>query len=278
MADSHGRTVLITGATNGHGLALARYLAADGATVVLHGRTEEKAEAAKASILQAEPEARIETVAADLADLAAVDALGVAVSRRFRTLSVLVNNAGIGYGGPAQGRQESADGIELRFAVNYLAGVVLTRALLPRLAGSAPARVVNVASLGQAPLDPADPLLERSYSGTRAYSQSKLAQIMFTIDLAAQVAFQKITVNAIHPGTYMPTGMVKEAGVTPITALEDGVAATARLVTDPELAATSGKFFNGLHEADANAAAYEPAAREYLRALTDRLLHDVLVG
>ncbi|TQS41770.1 SDR family NAD(P)-dependent oxidoreductase [Cryptosporangium phraense] len=245
-------TVLITGATNGHGLALARSLAADGATVIVHGRSAEKAAAAGVG----------ETVAADLGDLRAVEELGAEVRRRFGTLDVLVNNAGIGSGPRGQGRQVSADGIELRFAVNYLAGVVLTAAVRP-------GRVVNIASLGQAPLDPADPLLERSYGGSRAYAQSKLAQIMWTFDLAAS----GVTANAIHPGTYMPTGMVAEAGVTPLTALEDGVAATARLV---KLEGISGKFFDGQREATADPTAYDPKAREYLRALTDKLLADAL--
>lgn len=247
-------TVLITGATNGHGLALARQLAGSGATVVLHGRTVEKASAAAADL-----PGRVETVAGDLGDLRAVVTLGAEVRRRFPGLDVLVNNAGIGSGPPGQGRQLSADGIELRFAVNYLAGVVLTSAL-PGVS-----RIVNVASLGQVPLDPTDPLLERSYDGGRAYAQSKLAQIMWTLDLAAA----GVTANAIHPGTFMPTGMVAEAGIRPLTSLEDGVAATARLVGRTDV---KGLFFDGERETEAVPTAYDPKAREYLRALTDKLL------
>jgi len=253
-------TVLITGATGGHGLGLAKRLAAEGVAVVMHGRTPAKVAAAAAGL-------PVETVAADLSDLRAVEALGAEVRRRFPAVNVLVNNAGVGTGPRGHGRQVSADGIELRFAVNYLAGVVLTSALLPGLS-----RIVNVASLGQAPLDPSDPLLERSYSGSRAYAQSKLAQIMWTIDLAASVP-PGVTVNAIHPGTYMPTGMVAEAGIPPLTALEDGVAATARLVTRTDV---SGRFFDGQREASADPTAYDPAAREYLRALTDKLLVEAL--
>ncbi|MFI5955874.1 SDR family NAD(P)-dependent oxidoreductase [Cryptosporangium sp. NPDC051539] len=242
-------TVLITGATNGHGLTLARRLASEGARVIVHGRTLEKASAAVPGA---------DVVAADLGSLRAVEELGDEVRRRFPSLDVLVNNAGVGSGPRGQGRQVSADGIELRFAVNYLAGVVLTSAVRP-------SRVVNVASLGQAPLDPADPMLERSYSGSRAYAQSKLAQIMWTFDLAAS----GVTANAIHPGTYMPTGMVAEAGISPLTSLEDGVAATARLIRSDGV---SGKFFDGQREATADPAAYDPGAREYLRALTDHQL------
>jgi NAD(P)-dependent dehydrogenase (short-subunit alcohol dehydrogenase family) len=270
-----GRTVLITGATNGHGLALARQLAADGATVVLHGRTPEKALAAETAVLDSVPGAVTHTIAADLADLRAVEALAAEVKGRFPELHVLVNNAGIGSGRPGQDRELSPDGIELRFAVNYLAGVVLTRALLPRLTSSPRPRIINVASLGQAPIDPNDPMLERSYNGGRAYAQSKLAQIMFTIDLADQLG-GAATVNAVHPATYMPTGMVKEAGVTPWSSIEDGVRATAWLVEDPALDSTTGKFFDGQREAEADETAYAPAAREYLRALTDRLLLDAL--
>jgi NAD(P)-dependent dehydrogenase (short-subunit alcohol dehydrogenase family) len=270
-----GRTVLITGATSGHGLALARQLAGDGATVVLHGRTPEKALAAETTVLDAVPGAHTATITADLTDLKAVEALAAEVKQRFSALHVLVNNAGVGSGPPGQDRALSANDIELRFAVNYLAAVVLTRELLPRITASEQPRIINVASLGQAPLDPNDPLLERSYNGGRAYAQSKLAQIMFTIDLAEQLG-TSATVNAIHPGTYMPTGMVKEAGITPWTALEDGVRATARLVEDPALAGTTGKFFDGQREAEADETAYAPAAREYLRALTDRLLLDAL--
>src|SRR5207237_3806779 len=111
----------------------------------------------------------------------------------------LVNNAGIGTSVPGGGdRQESADGLELRFAVNYLAGYLLTRVLLPLLRGSAPARIVNVSSLGQSPIDFDDVLLTRRYSGVQAYCQSKLAQVMMTIDLAAELAGSAATVNALH--------------------------------------------------------------------------------
>src|SRR5213079_869911 len=107
---------------------------------------------------------------------------------------------GIGTAGP---RQTSAEGFELRFAVNYLAGFLLTLLLLPLIQNSAPARIVNVSSAGQQPIDFGDVMLTRGYSGARAYCQSKLAQIMFTIDLGAALEDTGVTVTYLHPATYI---------------------------------------------------------------------------
>ena len=112
---------------------------------------------------------------------------------------------------------ESEDGYELRFAVNYLAPFLLTRRLLPLIERSAPARIVNVSSAGQAPIDFDDVMLERAYSGIQAYCQSKLALVMFTFDLAEELEGTGVTANCLHPGTYMPTNMVRGAGVEPVT-------------------------------------------------------------
>src|SRR3954454_1240494 len=125
-------------------------------------------------------------------------------------IDVLVNNAGIGNTNPdgTRDRRESEDGIELRFAVNYLADYLLTRLLLPRLKESAPSRIVHVSSAGQSTIDFYDVMLERDYRGGRAYTQSKLAQILFTFDLAEELDGTGVTVNALHPSTYMPTKIV----------------------------------------------------------------------
>jgi NAD(P)-dependent dehydrogenase (short-subunit alcohol dehydrogenase family) len=187
-------------------------------------------------------------------------------------LDVLVNNAGVGSAEPGGGeRVESEDGIELRFAVNYLAPFLLTRRLLPLLERSAPSRIVNVASAGQAPIDFDDVMLERRYGGGRAYSQSKLALIMFTLDLAEELNGSGVTANSLHPGTYMPTGMVKAAGVRPITPLEDGIAATLRLIESPELEGVSGSYFDGTEESAPHPQAYDPQARRRLRELSEEL-------
>lgn len=187
-------------------------------------------------------------------------------------LHALVNNAGIGFGADTTRRETSADGIELRLAVNHLAGALLIRRLLPRLEECAPARIVQVSSLGQAPIDPRDPQLERNYDGWQAYLQSKLAQVMLTRDLAAELDPRTVTVNALHPATFMDTGMVREGGIDPQSSVDTGLRAVLRLLVDPDLDGVSGRFFDGTREAEPHAAAGDPVAREQLRALTDELL------
>jgi NAD(P)-dependent dehydrogenase (short-subunit alcohol dehydrogenase family) len=251
--------VLITGATDGLGRGLAKAVAADGGTVLVHGRSQERIDATLAE-LGGDSRGYL----ADLSSLDEVRHLAAQVRDAEPRLDVLVNNAGIGTGE----RELSQDGYELRFAVNYLAGFLLTQELLPRLEASAPARIVNVASAGQMPIDFDDVMLERDYSGVRAYCQSKLAQIMFTIDLAGRLDGRGLTVNALHPATYMPTKMV----ASPISTLEEGVEATLRLVADPELEATSGRYFNGLREAAPDPQADDPQARRQLWELSERLV------
>jgi NAD(P)-dependent dehydrogenase (short-subunit alcohol dehydrogenase family) len=156
--------------------------------------------------------------------------------------------------------------------VNYLAGVLLTRRLLPLFECSAPARIVNVASIGQAEIDFDDPQFERDFRGRVAYQRSKLAQVMFTIDLADELDPASITVNSIHPATFMNTNMVMEGGGTPMSTVEEGAEATLRLIGDPELDGVTGRFYDGTVDARAHAQAYDPTARARLRALTDELL------
>jgi NAD(P)-dependent dehydrogenase (short-subunit alcohol dehydrogenase family) len=186
-------------------------------------------------------------------------------------LDVLVSNAGIGSQNDGPARQTSKDGHELRFAVNYLAGFLLVHLLLPRLKASTPARIVNVASLGQHPLDFDDVMIVRNYSGSRAYAQSKLSQIMFTIDLAEALAGSGVTVNALHPATYMNTTMVRASGTTPISTVEQGGDAILHLVHGDDVADRSGLFFDGMREARAHPQAYDANARSRLRALSLKL-------
>jgi NAD(P)-dependent dehydrogenase (short-subunit alcohol dehydrogenase family) len=257
-------TVLVTGATDGLGRALATRLAGEGATVIAHARSEERGREALAELLDGPGDVRL--VTGDLASLSAVRALADQVPDR---LDVLVNNAGIGFGG---GREESRDGYELRFAVNYLAGFLLAALLRDRLAASAPARIVNVASAGQEPIDFDDVMLEDGYDGVRAYCQSKLAQVMHAFDLADELRDAGVTATALHPATYMPTKMVTGAGITPASTVEEGLEATWRLAADPSLEGVTGAYFSGTSEARADAQAYDLDARRRLRELSQRLV------
>jgi NAD(P)-dependent dehydrogenase (short-subunit alcohol dehydrogenase family) len=261
------RIALVTGATDGLGRAVAGELAADGWTVLLHGRDEARGQAALEEIrLRTGGDLRL--YLADLASLDEVRGLADALLGAERRLDVLVNNAGIGGSGE---RQESRDGHELRFAVNYLAGYALTRRLLGLLRSSAPARIVNVASAGQAPIDFGDVMLEDGYTGWDAYRQSKLAQILFTFDLADELRGTGVTATCLHPATFMPTKMVTEGGISPVSTLEQGVDATLRLIRDPELDGVSGVYFNGTEEARPDPQAYDADARRQLRELSERL-------
>ena len=189
MTGDKGRTALVTGATDGVGRVVARELARQGWRVLVHGRDRGRGEALVREIEKAGGSAIF--LAADLASLAEVRRLADEVRRQTDRLDLLINNAGIGTAGNAPGRQTSADGHELRFAVNYLAGFLLTHLLLPLLKAAAQerggARIVNVASAGQQAIDFSDVMLTRHYSGVAAYCQSKLAQILFTVDLADEL-------------------------------------------------------------------------------------------
>ena len=267
------QVILITGSTNGLGRALAHELAARSATVLLHGRDPAKGDAALREIREATGNERLAFYLADLSSLAQVRGLAEQILAAHERLDVLVNNAGIGTGGRAVTEREvSEDGYELRFAVMYLAPFLLTRQLEPLLVRSAPARIVNVASAGQAAIDFDDVMLERDYSGVQAYCQSKTALVMLTFDLADELRDRGVTANCLHPGTYMPTKMVLEAGVSPVDSLESGVEATMRLVVDPELDGVTGKYFDRLREARPHPQAYETDARRLLRELSAELV------
>jgi NAD(P)-dependent dehydrogenase (short-subunit alcohol dehydrogenase family) len=262
-------TVLITGATDGLGRGLAERLAAEGATVMLHGRNPERLAAAAEEIRASTGNQRLSTHLADFSSLAQVRALADEIEGATDQLHVLVNNAGIGSGRPELStRQESQDGYELRFAVNYLAPFLLTLRLIPLLRRSAPARIVNVASIGQAPIDFDDAMIERDYNGAGAYGQSKLAQITTGFELAERLARDGITVNSLHPSTYMPTKIVLENVGHSIDTLEAGVEATHRLAVAPELERTTGLFYDRLAEARADEQAYDPEARRRLWELS----------
>jgi NAD(P)-dependent dehydrogenase (short-subunit alcohol dehydrogenase family) len=246
---------------------VAKRLADGGWRVLVHGRDRGRGEALVTDIKAAGGTA--EFLQADLSSTAEVRRLADAVQKATRRLDLLINNAGLGSGVARTTRRTSVDGYELLFAVNYLAGFLLTHLLLPLLKESAPARIVNVSSLGQQAIDFDDVMLTHGYSGSRAYCQSKLAQILFTIDLAGELAGSGVTINALHPATYMNTTMVRRA--TPISSVEEGADAILKLAVSPELEGKSGLYFNGQREARADAQAYDADARQQLKALGVKL-------
>ncbi|MDG9708763.1 SDR family NAD(P)-dependent oxidoreductase [Streptomyces sp. DH10] len=259
-------TILITGATSGLGRYVAFELVRSGHVVLVHGRDADRTERL-AGELRAEGDA--EAFVADLASLARVRELAGHVADAHPELDVLVNNAGVGFGTPGAGREVSADGHELRLAVNYLAPVVLTRALLPVLRANAPARIVNVGSAGQEPLVFEDPEFTRGYDGVSAYCRSKFALAAHTFALAGELDATGVSVNVLHPATYMDTAMVREADVTPWSTVADGAAGVLALATRD---LGSGRYFDGTRPARAHAAAYDPGVRKRLAAVTDQLL------
>jgi NAD(P)-dependent dehydrogenase (short-subunit alcohol dehydrogenase family) len=266
------QTILITGATDGLGKATALELAKMGAHILIHGRDEGRLEDAKQVIIAESGNPKIETYRANFASLAEVRHMAYVVQALHPRLDLLINNAASGGGKPGDSQRElSADGYELRFAVNYLAPFLLTQLLLPSLREAAPSRIINISSAGQLPINFDDIMMEKHYEPLDAYRQSKLAQIMFTFDLAEQVYDDGITVNALHPASLMPTKMVKEYFGRTMDSLEDGVASVMYLATDPALDGVTGKYFDHQQEADANPQAYDVQARRRLWRLSTEM-------
>jgi NAD(P)-dependent dehydrogenase (short-subunit alcohol dehydrogenase family) len=236
-----GVSILVTGATDGIGRATVERLVAAGADVRVHGRDPAKVAALGRPGF--------------VADLASLDETR-RLAREVGAVDLLVNNAGIGFGADRRRRELSRDGHELRLAVNYLAPFVLTRALRP-------ASVVNVASAGQEPLDFDDLELERGYDGLTAYCRSKLALVMLTFDLADE----GVAANALHPGTFLATNMVREAGIAPMGTAAEGADTVVALI-QRTLGGVSGTYFDRTREAHALPQAYDREARRRLRDLT----------
>jgi NAD(P)-dependent dehydrogenase (short-subunit alcohol dehydrogenase family) len=266
------QTILITGSTDGLGLATAERLKRSGATLFVHGRSEQKLERALAK-LGADRGARVRGLLADLSSLEEVRRLARCTERDTDRLDVLVNSAGVAV---MDGRRTSRDGFELTFAINYLSHFLLTAELMPLLRRSAPSRIVNVASIGQAPVNLDDPMVEeREYDGFLAYRESKLAQIMFTFGLAERLreaGVTDVTVNALHPATLMDTQMVRGSIGRVMSEVTEGAEALTRLIADPELNGVSGRYFDQLEEAAPHPQAYDEDDRRRLWALSEELV------
>lgn len=261
------KVVLITGSTDGLGRELALRLAATGAHVIVHGRNRERGAAVVDSIRKL-GSGGAKFYAADFGSFAEVRALADSILKDYDRLDLLINNAGI-WLRDATTRQLSRDGNELTFQVNYLSHYLLTHRLRPLLVRSAPSRVINVASRSHAALDLADVNQDRNFSGQRGYSTSKLAQIMFTFDLARELEASRVLVYAVHPASQMDTYMVRAVGNIPRSTVDEGVASVMNLVTASGIA--TGAYYDQLAPGRANAQAYDESARRQLRDISRRL-------
>ena len=251
MVSMAGKVCLVTGATSGIGLAAANALARQGASVVLLSRNTEKCARVAAEMQSATGNQSIGFIAADLSSLAAVRAAAAEFRQRYSRLDLLLNNAGVS---PSK-RRESVDGFEYTFALNYLGHFLLTNLLLDLLIASAPSRIVSTSSsiYRQAKLDFDDLQLRRRFSAMRAYANSKLAGLLFTVELARRLADKGVTVNAMAPGL-VKTNIGQEegwlyafskrladffGGKTP----EQGADTLVWLATAAEVAGMTGQYF-----------------------------------
>jgi retinol dehydrogenase 14 len=273
-----GRTVLVTGGTGGIGRATALGLATTGAHLAITGRDRGRAEAAAGEIRAAG--GRVDVFVADLSSQSEVRRLADEVLQRLSRIDVLVNNVG-GYWNT---RHVTADGLERTFALNHLAPFLLTNLLLDRLQQSAPARVVTVSSNAHAQgrIDFDDLQGERSYSGARAYSQSKLANVLFTYELARRLPATSVTANALHPGVVRTSFGAEDPGgvqrrLVPFMRLfmkapAQGAATSIHLACAPELERVTGRFFANRKPTRSARHSYDQAAAARLWQVSTELV------
>jgi NAD(P)-dependent dehydrogenase (short-subunit alcohol dehydrogenase family) len=268
-ASLEGRVCLVTGATSGIGFATAAGLARMGAKVLLHGRDERKGERALRAIAKDDPRAKVDLVLADFSSLAQVRRLAEDLLDRYPQLHVLVNNAGI----HTWEAQESHDGFDLTFAVNHLAPFLLTRLLLERLRASAPARIVNVASRAHRWARPNgwNPAPD-TWPPYQAYAMSKLANILFTRELARRLEGSGVTVNALHPGVIATNLTLIQPLRWVLPGPKRGARTSIYLASDPGLEAVSGHYFVGRRVRTPSNAAQDDAAARRLWEQSERLV------
>ncbi|MGH2647461.1 MAG: SDR family NAD(P)-dependent oxidoreductase, partial [Ginsengibacter sp.] len=242
------QTIFITGATDGIGKLTAIGLAKQNTHILIHGRNTEKLNKVIDEIKSLSNNNNVEGFTADFSSLNEVRKLAKDVLVKYDSINVLINNAGAGFAAPRNGKE----GTEIRMTVNYLAPFLLTNLLLPALEKAAPSRIVNVSSAGQSPVNFNDIMFEKNFDGVTAYTQSKLALVMFTFDLAEQLKNDNITVNCLHPGTYLDTNMVRKANIKPMGTAQSGADAEVYLATSPGVKNITGKYFNVKKETSAN--------------------------
>lgn len=273
-----GKVVLITGATSGMGMAAAKSLALYGSTVVIHGRDEAKAKETVEELREETKNPAVYYILADFERMSEVRRLADEFRRQFHRLDVLINNAGAVFGK----RQESEEGLELTMQVNYFSHFLLTNLLLDMMKGSAPSRIVNVSSglHERGHIDFEDLQMTKKYSGQKAYSSSKLAQVLFTYELARRLEGTGVTCNASNPGL-AKTHLGYDAGL--LTSLskrfvdlfgksaEKAAETTIFLASSSDVANVTGKYFEEKEEAESSEMSYNTGAAQRLWEMSMRI-------
>jgi len=279
-SNMQGKVCLVTGCSSGIGKVTARELAKMGATVVMVCRNRAKGEAVQAEIKEASGNDQVDLIVADLSELSQVRRVVNEFKQRYTQLHVLVNNAG-GINGE---HKITSDGLEFTFATNYLAPFLLTQLLLDMLKASEPARIVNVSSVAhtQGMIDFADLQGAQRYSFTKAYGQSKLAQVYFTYELASQLENTGVTVNVLHPGVVASNFNDGMKGIAHVIGgviyflvginAEKGARTTLYLATSPEVEGVSGKYFSNGKQTLSSRLSYDVAVRQRLWNVSQELL------
>ena len=271
-----GKICLVTGATSGIGLATAWQLARLGATVVITGRDPDRGNAALETIRQRSGSDAIHLLIADFSSLAQTRRLADEFRSQFPALNVLINNAGI----LPPTRQVSEDGYEMQFAVNHLAPFMLTNLLLPLIKTSTPARIITISSMVHAwgDIDFTDLQSNRGYNASDVYAMTKLANILFTVELARKLDGSGVTANSLHPGVintklYRNYMDIKGEGEADEHALETGAATSVYLATSPEVEGISGKYFSSSREKTPSTASQDIATAEQLWRVSEQLVN-----
>jgi NAD(P)-dependent dehydrogenase (short-subunit alcohol dehydrogenase family) len=275
-----GEVCLVTGSSSGIGKVTARELARMGGSVVMVCRNRAKGEAAQAEIKEDSGNAQVDLIVADLSELSETRRAASEFKQKYSRLHVLVNNAGA----INAERKVTTDGLEATFATNYLAPFLLTHLLLDVLKASAPARIVNVSSSGHTSgkIDFADLQGTQRYSFMKAYTQSKLAQLYFTYELASQLEGTGVTVNALHPGLVSSNFNSGTRGVAHVIgaviyffrgiSAEEGAQTTLYLAASPEVEGMSGKYFSDCKEMPSSRLSYDVAIRQRLWTVSEELI------
>ena len=275
-----GKIAIVTGANAGIGKITARELARMGAHVVMVARNRQRGETALAEIKAATGSNQIDLLLADLSSQTSIRQLATDFQARYNRLDVLINNAGAFF----MKRQESIDGLEMTFALNHLGYFLLTNLLLDIIKDSTPARIVNVSSTAhhRVQLDFSDLQNKKSYRGFQVYSQSKLANLLFTYELARRLEGSGVTVNALHPGFVTSNfaknnGLAARLGMNLLNLLhvgrtpEEGAKTSIYLASSPEVAAVTGQYFVDKKAVRSSPASYNEADARKLWQISEQL-------